>query len=874
MSWGCVPATTIHIERGDPGHGRRVAVTRLDRPFPPGGVVSYKVPSDRLLRLEECCASMKGSEKEAELAELAKDLSEALECQPHRLLDDLGQYVSIVTDIPHLPWECLCLDPAAPVERALGLVRPVGRILKVPGRGKCLEAIHTKARTLFVANPEVPSAYGWLQNLPEAEKQAERIYEMLLADSLVDPSFRPHDRQPILTGAGATLRRIAEVLRSSDGRPVDILHLSCHCEADAGLILTDGAFRPSDIHNAFGSTVNRFPRMIFIDACGTDRAIGEGSGMTSLRLTESLTYAFISAGANCVIGTSWPVAVEPSAELAIEFYRHAILGRSVGRSLQLARQRVRERYPELISWAAFVMYGDPELRLFAKSEQSQRSRARDYLQGQGAMALAVARSVIPKGLLRSQDPKSTLLGPYHGPIHEGADCVVVLFRGAEEARDAALRIHAAPPGDASYGVVLHRRSVWSGNHLNGQDYDRLLSEAEQFWQAAPPGKIWASYGFYDALRRATDDKAGPLHWRRQDPVSLRGLGSIVPYEWSEGDEQAGLPTGLKSTVVFSPGENLTEPTYLSVVPWDLGPNEWRFCLHRSELRIGRAGNNDLVLLDREGWPCDDGRRRSRIGRKHARLLRCEDGWYVEDQGSGWGTFVGEMLVGDHKRPGGRRRLSSGEDLHFGDYAQGPRYRLHLVQPHDETMTAHTDAQVLLASMSLRLEPSRQDEASTPGESDAPSTSSCAEVTPEIIAEKLGGPTAPMSLLGHALAHALEWTTARAGAIVGCIGQLDSQCALVIAGETRDQVRATHFSAELLAEQLQRHHRNGKAWSVVPAPVELSDHAAEAYAAHAIVSGDQWLGAVVLALPFAGIDAKVRTCMSLLATALADRPIWQ
>jgi len=70
-------------------------------------------------------------------------------------------------------------------------------------------------------------------------------------------------------------------------------------------------------------------------------------------------------------------------------------------------------------------------------------------------------------------------------------------------------------------------------------------------------------------------------------------------------------------------------------------------ISRTPFTLGRQGDNDLVLLD------------TRISRRHARIMKDNDGYLLEDAGSRHGTFVnGERLTDS-------RRLKSGDQISLG-----------------------------------------------------------------------------------------------------------------------------------------------------------------------------------------------------------------
>ena len=68
-----------------------------------------------------------------------------------------------------------------------------------------------------------------------------------------------------------------------------------------------------------------------------------------------------------------------------------------------------------------------------------------------------------------------------------------------------------------------------------------------------------------------------------------------------------------------------------------GPGPWS---------IGRSAENDIVISD------------ANVSRKHAQLLRSENGFVVEDLGSTNGTFLDGAPIG-------RERIESGDELAFG-----------------------------------------------------------------------------------------------------------------------------------------------------------------------------------------------------------------
>jgi CHAT domain-containing protein len=59
----------------------------------------------------------------------------------------------------------------------------------------------------------------------------------------------------------------------------------------------------------------------------------------------------------------WPVYDQPAADFAIEFYRQVLRGEMIGQALLQARKKVKAEHPASITWASFILYGDPIFRL-------------------------------------------------------------------------------------------------------------------------------------------------------------------------------------------------------------------------------------------------------------------------------------------------------------------------------------------------------------------------------------------------------------------------------------------------------------------------------------------------------------------------------
>jgi len=76
-------------------------------------------------------------------------------------------------------------------------------------------------------------------------------------------------------------------------------------------------------------------------------------------------------------------------------------------------------------------------------------------------------------------------------------------------------------------------------------------------------------------------------------------------------------------------------------------NQREIEISRTPFTLGRQGDNDLVLLD------------TRISRHHARIIKDNEGYLLEDAGSRHGTFANGIQVT------GSQRLKQGDQIGLG-----------------------------------------------------------------------------------------------------------------------------------------------------------------------------------------------------------------
>ena len=152
-------------------------------------------------------------------------------------------------------------------------------------------------------------------------------------------------------------------------RDYDIVHFAGHCEYDAddpkntGWVLSDGIFSTQDIL-IMGETLS-LPTLVFSNACHSAKVTTNLMDSHYQEKTYSLASAFLFSGVRHYIGTIRKIEDPVSRTFAKEFYTQLIKGESVGECMRMSRLRLIKEYGSAsISWASYLLYGDPSFVLF------------------------------------------------------------------------------------------------------------------------------------------------------------------------------------------------------------------------------------------------------------------------------------------------------------------------------------------------------------------------------------------------------------------------------------------------------------------------------------------------------------------------------
>ena len=150
----------------------------------------------------------------------------------------------------------------------------------------------------------------------------------------------------------------------------DIIHFAGHAEFDAekpsrsSLSFSDGKLTAGEIKRIIDKSVSK-PKLIFVNACTSARESGEMEVEYQGHKISGLASLFLKAGALGYVGTTWTTFDRPAQFLASEFYDRILSGEAVGVALTEARRKTFEAHPNDLSWASFILYGDPSARIVA-----------------------------------------------------------------------------------------------------------------------------------------------------------------------------------------------------------------------------------------------------------------------------------------------------------------------------------------------------------------------------------------------------------------------------------------------------------------------------------------------------------------------------
>ncbi len=257
----------------------------------------------------------------------------------------LPQRGTIVIDaegeLASIPWAALEDQPGhALIERfsfcqALGLVEALAQ--KHDRKFERNEA-------LILGSPELEGELSaQYPSLPDATREAENVYHRF-----------PH--AVLLQGKQATADAFSRHVQEST-----LFHFAGHGISYGGF----GALllAPANKNNLSTQYITagdiagldlRRMQLVVLAACSS--GVGEHSGIVNL---DSLTRAFLQAGAYRVIASNWDVDSAYTVDLMSAFYDHLAVGEKPAEALRQAELRIRRISPHPHLWGAFRLFGTP-----------------------------------------------------------------------------------------------------------------------------------------------------------------------------------------------------------------------------------------------------------------------------------------------------------------------------------------------------------------------------------------------------------------------------------------------------------------------------------------------------------------------------------
>jgi len=257
-------------------------------------------------------------------------------------------YLRLDEQLIHVPWE-LCHDGKEFLATKFHVGRQVITGYPIPVPAAKRKVIGT-LRVLLVVDPT--------ESLPEAGREAEQLSTLL--DNIAGVEVT------LIGGRGARKVPLLAALQDHD-----VVHFAGHSYYDpenpsrSGWRLAEGVLTAGEL-----SKLTTPPLLVFSNSCQAGATSGWESGYHYEGQAFGIGSAFLLAGVRNYIGTFWVVHDEESALFAATFYQGIVSGLTLGEAQLKARHEIiRQRGWKSLTWASYMLYGDPAFTLFTPEEQ-------------------------------------------------------------------------------------------------------------------------------------------------------------------------------------------------------------------------------------------------------------------------------------------------------------------------------------------------------------------------------------------------------------------------------------------------------------------------------------------------------------------------
>ena len=286
----------------------------------------------------------------------------ALDVELKNTIND-AENIHIMTDDLEVPWEIMGkFEEPICLNYSFG-ISPLIRRDELPIK---LEKTR-KLKVLFIVDTR--------DNLPQTRSETRSITSMLDGNNI-------KVAYDILEGKKATYSSVRNYIIKQN---LDIVHVAAHAEfdetnpSDSGIVVNDGCLRTKDIYN---DVVTGPPWLVFMNSCESAKTI-DSSYIGKYGELSGLAIAFLAAGALLYIGTICRINDRAASQIAINFYKKLLTGLTVGRSMQNARKEFfnDHREDEDLSWLAFRLYGDPNLKrdFIGEAIMDAKEKVKEYV---------------------------------------------------------------------------------------------------------------------------------------------------------------------------------------------------------------------------------------------------------------------------------------------------------------------------------------------------------------------------------------------------------------------------------------------------------------------------------------------------------------
>lgn len=141
-----------------------------------------------------------------------------------------------------------------------------------------------------------------------------------------------------------------------------ILHFAGHARrssesGQAGFRLADGIATPEEIADAVG---RRAPDLVFANSCHSSTG---GGWSEDARQLSNVASAFLLRGTQHYLGPVWDMPDADGLAFALRFYERALAGVPFGESVRAARGALASGPAQPLSFAGYVLYGEPRVGL-------------------------------------------------------------------------------------------------------------------------------------------------------------------------------------------------------------------------------------------------------------------------------------------------------------------------------------------------------------------------------------------------------------------------------------------------------------------------------------------------------------------------------